>query len=90
MEVDPFSKPGKFWRGNLHSHSTRSDRVLDPDKVARRYQIVGYDFLAITDHFVGLYDFPLTNIQSSENENFTTMLSAELHTWAMENGEIWH
>ena len=90
MEVDPFSKPGKFWRGNLHSHSTRSDRVLDPDKVARRYQIVGYDFLAITDHFVGLYDCPLTNIQSSKNENFTTILSAELHTWAMENGEIWH
>ena len=90
MEVNPFSAPGKFWRGNLHTHSTRSDGVLDPDEVARRYQLEGYDFLAMTDHFVGLYDYPLTNIQSSENENFTTILGAELHTGAMENGEIWH
>ena len=90
MEVDPFSAPGKFWRGNLHSHSTRSDGVLDPEEVASRYQLEGYDFLAMTDHFVGLYDYPLTNIQSSANENFTTILGAELHTGAMENGEIWH
>ena len=48
MEVDPFSAPGKFWRGNLHTHSTRSDGVLDPDEVARRYQLEGYDFLAMT------------------------------------------
>ena len=44
----------------------------------------------MTDHFIGLYDYPLTNIQSSGNENFKTRLSAELHTGAMENGEIWH
>tara|TARA_A100001011_G_scaffold123406_1_gene130223 strand:+ start:92 stop:388 length:297 start_codon:yes stop_codon:yes gene_type:complete len=80
VEVAPFSAPGKFWRGNLHTHSNRSDGVLDPDEVARRYQLEGYDFLALTDHFVGLYDYPLTNIQSSENENFTTILGAELHT----------
>ena len=80
MEVAPFSAPGKFWRGNLHTHSNRSDGVLDPDEVARRYQLEGYDFLALTDHFVGLYDYPLTNSQFSENENFTTILGAELHT----------
>ena len=74
MEVAPFSAPGKFWRGNLHTHSNRSDGALDPDEVARRYQLEGYDFLALTDHFVGLYDYPLTNIQSFENENFTTIL----------------
>ena len=90
MEVDPFAKPGKFWRRNLYTHSTPSDGVLDPDEVGRRYQLEGYDFLAITDHFVGLYVYPLTNIQSSGNENFKTRLSAELHTGAMENGEIWH
>lgn len=90
MEANLFSAPGKFWRGNLHTHSTRSDGVLEADEVARRYQLEGYDFLAITDHFVGLYDYPLTSIQSSENENFTMILGAELHTGAMENGEIWH
>jgi len=70
LEVDPFSAPGKFWRGNLHTHSTRSDGVLDPDEVARCYQLEEYDFLVMTDHFVGLFDYPLTNIQYSENENF--------------------
>ena len=90
MRVDPFSAPGKFWRGNIHTHSNRSDGVLDPAEVARRYQVEGYDFLAMTDHFLGLYDYPLTDIQSSENENFKTILGAELHTGAMENGEIWH
>ena len=25
-----FTAPGRFWRGNLHTHSTRSDGVLEP------------------------------------------------------------
>lgn len=42
-------------RGNLHSHTTRSDGVLTPKEVARAYRELGYDFLAFTDHrcFIG-------------------------------------
>ncbi len=51
---DPaFTAPGQFWRGNLHTHSTRSDGILSPEEVCRRYRDEGYDFLALTDHFVG-------------------------------------
>ncbi|MGB7244007.1 MAG: CehA/McbA family metallohydrolase [Sulfitobacter sp.] len=90
MTTNPFELPGTFWRGNIHTHSTRSDGVLDPEEVARRYKAEGYDFLAITDHFLERFDYPLTDVRSCEDEHFATILGAELHTGTMENGEIWH
>ena len=50
-----FTAPGRFFRGNLHTHSTLSDGRLEPEEVCRRYRAEGYDFIALTDHFVGLY-----------------------------------
>jgi hypothetical protein len=85
-----FTAPGRFWRGNLHTHSTRSDGVLPPDEVCRRYRAEGYDFLALTDHFVGLYGFPITDTTPFRDAGFTTILGAEVHSGAMANGEIWH
>lgn len=85
-----FSAPGQFYRGNLHTHSTNSDGVLPPEEVCRRYQAEGYDFIALTDHFVGLYDYPISDTTVFRNDNFTTLLGVELHTGAMENGHIWH
>ncbi|MEL6736645.1 MAG: phosphotransferase, partial [Pseudomonadota bacterium] len=37
MQLSAFSAPGRFWRGNLHTHSTVSDGVLEPEEVCRRY-----------------------------------------------------
>lgn len=85
-----FTTPGKFYRGNLHTHSTRSDGKLAPEEVCRRYQAQGYDFIALTDHFVGLFDYPITDTTSCRNERFTTIFGAELHTGVMENGNLWH
>lgn len=90
MTDDIFNLPGKFWRGNLHTHSTRSDGVLEPAEVCRRYQAEGYDFIALTDHFIGLHDYPITDTRAYRNDGFTTILGAELHSGAMENGELWH
>jgi hypothetical protein len=88
---DPaFTAPGRFWRGNIHTHSTRSDGVLDPVEVCRRYQAQGYDFLALTDHFVGRYGYPIVDTAPMRGAGFTTILGAELHSGAMENGELWH
>lgn len=88
---DPaFSAPGRFWRGNLHTHSTRSDGILPPEEVCRRYRAEGYDFLALTDHFVGLWNYPITDTTGWRTEGFTTILGAELHSGAMANGELWH
>ena len=90
MQDPAFSAPGRFWRGNLHTHSARSDGALPPDEVCRRYKAEGYDFIALTDHFVGMYDYPLVDTRPFRDDNFTTILGVELHSGAMENGELWH
>jgi hypothetical protein len=88
---DPaFTAAGRFWRGNLHTHSTRSDGILSPEEVCRRYRAEGYDFIALTDHFIGLYDYPIVDTVPMRSDGFTTILGAELHSGAMANGELWH
>ena len=90
QSLSAFTAPGRFWRGNLHTHSTRSDGVLSPEEVCRRYRAEGYDFMALTDHFVGVYGYPIVDTVPMHAEGFTTILGAELHSGAMANGELWH
>ena len=85
-----FAGPGRFWRGNLHTHSTLSDGVLAPGEVCRRYAAEGYDFLCLSDHLVGLYDYPIADTRPFRTDRFTTILGAEVHTGQLANGEIWH
>lgn len=85
-----FDAQGRFFRGNLHTHSFRSDGVLSPEEVCRRYAAEGYDFISLTDHFVGLFGYPITETEAYRTETFTTLLGAELHSGAMESGELWH
>lgn len=48
--ADPYAVPGTWYKGNLHTHTTRSDGKLEPEDVVGWYDKNGYDFLAITDH----------------------------------------
>ena len=82
--------PGRFYRGNLHTHSSRSDGGMPVDAVCRAYQQQGYDFLAVTDHFRPQYGFPVVDTTPYRTESFTTLIGAELHAPALENGQIWH
>lgn len=90
MPTSFFTTPGKFYRGNLHTHSTRSDGRLSPAEVCRRYQAEGYNFIVLTDHYIGKYAYPITDTSEFRNSKFTTILGAELHTGAMDNGNLWH
>ena len=56
----------------------------------RRYQEKGYDFLALSNHFLECYGFPVTDTRGLRSEDFTTLISAELHTGNLHNGETWH
>jgi hypothetical protein len=47
---NPFTQPGTFLRGNLHTHTTNSDGQLSPQQTVDTYAKRGYDFLALTDH----------------------------------------
>ncbi len=52
--VSPYpSGPEYFWvRGNLHTHSPRSDGRLEVQEVIRRYAALRHDFLMMSDHDV--------------------------------------
>ncbi len=90
MRVPPFDRPGRFFRGNIHAHSTNSDGHVTPERVVEAYRRQGYDFIAITDHFLSRYDYPITDTTQWRTSNFTTLLGAELHAPALSNGELWH
>jgi len=85
-----FTKPGRFFKGNLHTHSTRSDGALEPEAVCDAYRDAGYDFLALTDHFLKRYDFPIVDTRPFRTNAFTTILGAEVHAPATSLGELWH
>ncbi|HRS05551.1 MAG TPA: CehA/McbA family metallohydrolase [Candidatus Ratteibacteria bacterium] len=50
---NPYDLKNGFWiKGNLHTHSTRSDGTLSPQDVIDAYAKLGYGFLAFSDHDV--------------------------------------
>ena len=40
----------KWYKGNIHTHTTESDGDAEPEKVVRWYRRHGYDFLVLSDH----------------------------------------
>lgn len=91
MITDPaFTSPGRFWKGNIHTHSTVSDGKRGPEAVCATYREAGYDFLALTDHFMAKYGFPIVDTRPFRAPGFTTILGAELHAPATALGELWH
>lgn len=48
--LNPFEQPGKWYKANLHTHTTMSDGVRTPEETAAGYRRHGYQILAITDH----------------------------------------
>lgn len=90
MPFDFFEQPGRFWRGNLHTHSDRSDGGLSPEEVSRRYKAMGYDFYCLSDHFLKKYGFPITDTTEHRDGSFATLIGAELHAGSLANGEMWH
>ena len=89
-DIAPFSLPGRFWRGNIHTHSTLSDGALPPEKVVEAYQRTGYDFLQLSEHFISHYNWPIADTRKFRTNNFTTLIGAELHAPKTSAGELWH
>ena len=90
MDIGAFSASGRFWRGNLHTHSTRSDGHVTPEEACSYYRGAGYDFLALTDHFLERYEYPIVDTRAYRTPEFTTVLGAELHSGTAEFGQLWH
>jgi hypothetical protein len=49
MYVDFYGR--SWYRGNLHTHTTRSDGKVSCEEAVARYKYAGYDFLSVTDHW---------------------------------------
>ena len=86
----PISTPGRFWRGNLHTHSTLSDGALEPNAVADAYKAAGYDFMQLSEHFIEHFKWPIADTRTMRSNSFTTLLGAELHAPETKVGELWH
>ncbi|MBQ3000160.1 MAG: PHP domain-containing protein [Oscillospiraceae bacterium] len=69
---------GKFYKANLHCHSTISDGALTPAEIKKHYMAHGYSVVAYTDHDIMIPHDDLAD------ENFLP-----LHGYEMEINEIW-
>src|SRR5215218_6133228 len=80
---------GRFFRGNLHCHSNRSDGLREPEAVAGAYRDAGYDFICLSDHFEVDYGWQVTDTRPLCDESFTTILGAELSSASWEERECY-
>jgi PHP domain len=69
---------GRFFRGDLHCHSNRSDGVREPQEVVAAYREAGYDFIVLSDHFEADYGWRITDTRHLRSDGFTTIIGAEL------------
>ena len=81
---DPFTAPGNWYRGNLHTHSTASDGLRTPQEAADWYREQGYDFMAMTDHDV------LTDVAGLSAPGFLVLPGQEAHPDRNLLGEVYH
>jgi len=82
--ANPFSAPGTWFKGNLHTHTTVSDGSRTPETTAQAYREAGYDFLALSDHM------KVTVIENEWPDDFLLLLGTELHGDTSEVGESYH
>lgn len=62
---------GKFYKANLHSHSTVSDGAFTPEQLKEHYKAHGYSILAYTDHEL------LVDHSELDDDEFLTLTSFE-------------
>ncbi len=81
---DPFTAPGRWYRGNLHTHTSNSDGRLSPQEAVDWYRQQGYDFLSLTDHDC------LTEVDSLGGPGFLLLPGQEAHPGRPELDDCYH
>jgi hypothetical protein len=82
--TNPFTLPGTFLKGNLHTHTTQSDGRLSPQEAVDLYRANGYAFLALTDHRT------LTRTDHLDTAGIVMLPGMELHQGIGELGQVHH
>jgi hypothetical protein len=83
------NRDGRFYRGNLHCHSNRSDGLREPEEVAGAYREAGWDFIVLSDHFEAQYGWRVTDTRQLRSDGFTTILGAELSSGAWDERHVY-
>ncbi|MBQ1244749.1 MAG: PHP domain-containing protein [Clostridia bacterium] len=78
MKKHLFSQKGKFYKANLHCHTTVSDGRCSPEEIKRRYKEMGYSIIAFTDHVV------MVDHSDLNDESFLALKGYEIHVNADE------
>ena len=79
-----FENDGKWYKGNLHMHTTLSDGRLDPDAARAEYRNAGFDFIAITDHWRLSENIP------SKDGSMLEISGVEYDTGNMIDSKVFH
>ena len=95
MHLLPATESQKYYRGNLHGHSTHSDGKLEAEEVIEFYKSLGYDFTCLSDHLWQDERFSAKTVlgtQHLNSNNFITINSAEIHCRGKkyDNDGLWH
>ncbi len=77
-----FSEEQKWYKGNLHTHTTLSDGKLSPEEVTAAYKKAGYDFICITDH--------RKYFKGSDGEDFVILSGEEFNFEDKEKNTAYH
>ncbi|MBR7181537.1 MAG: CehA/McbA family metallohydrolase [Clostridia bacterium] len=80
MRVDLLK--GKFYKANLHSHSTLSDGRLTPEEAKEAYKSAGYSIYSYTEH--GEYH----DLRRLDDPDFITLPAYELDYYKYENPPV--
>lgn len=82
--VNPFERAGRWYKANLHTHTTTSDGEASVEERVRQYHAKGYDILAITDH-------DRTNdVEEYSTEEFLVLGGMETHPPCPNHPEDYH
>ncbi len=75
------SGQSKWYKGQVHTHTTKSDGDLTPQQMTQKYRDLGYSFVFITDHNTVT---PIDNLSGSDFLVFTgEELSTDAHWGAL-------
>lgn len=69
----------RCFKGELHCHTYESDGIQDVRHTIGNYRAAGYDFLAITDHYISLSSEKAQRIYANAPMHMTLLLGEECH-----------
>jgi hypothetical protein len=82
--LNPFARPGRWFRGVFHCHTTNSDGARSVESVIAWYEEHGYDFVSITDHN------QLTPVPRPRGDRVLLVPGTEIDVGRAQVGESYH